>query len=194
MHETSLSLLQRACADADPDSWERLVDVYRPLLSRWLQRYGVQDADADDLMQEVLLVVVRELPDFEHNQRIGAFRKWLRTVLVNRLRDYWRSRQHRPVPTGQTDFLARLDELEDEQSGLSRIWDQEHDEQVMARLLALLQPRFEPQTWQAFQRQVFDGQRADAVAEELEIPLASVYAAKSRVLSTLRQEAQGLLD
>lgn len=64
----------------------------------------------------------------------------------------------------------------------------------MARLLESVRPRFEPKTWEAFRRQMFDGQRADQVAAELGMPLNSVYVARSRVLSTLRQEAAGLID
>ena len=64
----------------------------------------------------------------------------------------------------------------------------------MARLLEQVRPRFEPKTWEAFRRQMFDGQRADAVAAKLGMPLNSVYVARSRVLSTLRREAGGLID
>src|SRR5947208_428214 len=79
----------------------------------WLRRHSVPAADAEDLTQEVMAVVVRELPGFKHNQHAGAFRSWLRTITVNRLRLLWRSRQARPVATGGSDFLKMLDELED---------------------------------------------------------------------------------
>ena len=64
----------------------------------------------------------------------------------------------------------------------------------MARLLEQVRPHFEPKTWEAFHRQMFDGQRADTVAAELGMPLNSVYVARSRVLSALRREAAGLID
>ena len=74
MDETSLSLLGRLSREADCDSWQRLFDVYTPLLRGWLKRYQVQSSDADDLIQDVLTVVLRELPRFQHNQQAGAFR------------------------------------------------------------------------------------------------------------------------
>ena len=73
------------------------MDVYTPLLKQWLSRYEVQDADADDLVQDVLMVVSRELPRFQHSHRRGTFRSWLRTILVHRLRRFWDKRQRRPV-------------------------------------------------------------------------------------------------
>src|SRR5689334_12934836 len=90
--ETSLSLLDRLRKSPDDADWSRLVEVYTPLLRAWLLRSDVQPADADDLVQEVLLVVHRELPAFQHNQRSGAFRSWLRRIVVYRLRNFWRSR------------------------------------------------------------------------------------------------------
>jgi RNA polymerase sigma-70 factor (ECF subfamily) len=194
MNETSLSLLDRARNDPHDGSWERLADLYTPLVRGWLMRMGVQPADADDLVQEILLAVLRELPDFRHSGRTGAFRSWLRTILSYRARDFWRSARYRPSAAGGTSWAERLDQLADEKSDASREWDLEHDRHVMARLLEQVRPRFDPKTWEAFRRQVFDGQRADAVAAEVGLSLNSVYVARSRVLSTLRREAAGLID
>jgi RNA polymerase sigma factor (sigma-70 family) len=194
MTTTHLSLLQRARDSGDEEAWQRLVEVYSPLLRQWLQQYQVQAADAEDLLQEVLQVVLRELPDLQTGQRPGAFRNWLRKVLVNRLRNYWRQRDYRPVVKGGSSVLEQLNQLEDETSELSRVWSEEHDQLVMARVLELVRPRFQEKTWEAFRRQMFLGERADAVAVALDMPISSVYVARSRVLSALRQESQGLLD
>src|SRR5262249_1928760 len=123
MAETSVSLLERLRLQPDAASWQRLVDLYEPLIRGWLRRYAVSDNDADDLTQDVMAVVVRELPHFEHNQRHGAFRSWLRTITVHRLRAAWRGRKTRPEATGESDFLKVLDQLEDPASDLSRLWD-----------------------------------------------------------------------
>jgi hypothetical protein len=74
------------------------------------------------------------------------------------------------------------------------MWESEHDRHVLGRLLDTVQPGFAPQTWQAFSRQVLDGVAAERVAEELHMPLHSVYAAKSRVLKALRLAAAGLVE
>lgn len=191
---TSFSLLERASTSRDAEAWDRLVALYAPLLRRWLASYDIQNADADDLIQEVLSVLLSELPAFEHNERTGAFRNWLRRILVNRLRGYWRTRQREPKATGSSSLAERLNELEDDNSQASQIWNAEHDRYVVSQLLGSVRPRVLEKTWDAFRRQVLDGERADVVATELGMPLNSVYVARSRVLSILRREAEGLVD
>jgi RNA polymerase sigma-70 factor (ECF subfamily) len=194
MSETSTSLLDRLRLQPDAEAWQRLVELYTPLIRGWLRRHGRLDQDADDLVQEVLAVVVRKLPDFRREPRTGAFRRWLRTITVNCLRDFWRARRARPVATGDSAFLEMLHQLEDPDSALSRLWDREHDHHVTHRLLQLIQPKFEPSTWRAFQRVALEGAAAEVVAAELGISVNAVFIAKSRVLTRLRQEGEGLID
>src|SRR5947208_510280 len=94
---TPVSLLERLCRQPSPESWEKLVRLYTPLLQGWLRRYRLRPQDADDLVQDVLAVLVRRLPEFEHRGRPGAFRAWLRTILVNQLRNFRRKVQGQPV-------------------------------------------------------------------------------------------------
>src|SRR5437660_660151 len=133
MNTTSISLLDRLQAPGNDDAWRRLVGLYEPLLRHWVGRAGLQAVDADDLVQDVLGVVVRKVPEFQHDSRAGSFRAWLRAITTNRLRDFWRARGTRPVATGETNFLGTLDQLEDPHSGLSRLWDEEHDRHVLRR-------------------------------------------------------------
>jgi RNA polymerase sigma-70 factor (ECF subfamily) len=194
MSETPVSLLDRLRLRPDPQSWQRLVELYTPLIRNWLRFHALQPSDADDLTQEVLGVLVRELPQFQHNLRRGAFRRWLRTLTVNRLRSFWRSRRRGPVATGASDFEKMLDQMQDPESHLSRLWDQEHDRHVARRLLDLLEPEFEPATWRAFRLLVLEGKSTAEVAAELGLSANAVRIAKSRVLSRFRREAEGLID
>jgi len=113
MPETSISLLNRMQQTDAPESWDRLVGLYGPLLTSWLRKYGVQASDTEDLVQEVLLAVLNDLKSFDHNGRPGAFRTWLRSILVNRLRNFWRARDRRPQVQGDTDIDRQLMELQD---------------------------------------------------------------------------------
>jgi RNA polymerase sigma-70 factor (ECF subfamily) len=194
MAETSVSLLQRLRTAPDDVSWQRLVVLYTPLVQGWLRRHFVQFQDVEDLTQEVLSVVVRELRNFEHNQRPGAFRAWLRTITVNCLRAQWRKRRGKAGATGDSEIAKQLDQLEDPRSGLSRLWDEQHDRHVMSRLLDIIACEFNATTWQAFERHVLDEEPASAVAAALGVSVNVVLLAKSRVLRRLRQEGQGLLD
>ena len=87
-----------------------------------------------------------------------------------------------------------LGQLEDPASGLTKIWNDDHDRHVTRKLLEMLRPEFEPATWQAFQRFALDGLSAAEVARELGVTSNVVFIAKSRVLARLRQEAEGLLE
>ncbi len=194
MDDTSLSLLDRIRETSDAESWDRLVALYAPLLKRWVLWYEVQDSDADDIVQDVLTVVTRDLPEFQHTERAGAFRSWLRAILVNRVREFWRSRKYRPIATGTSSIDEKLNQLQDETSEVSQIWNREHDQYVLKRLMRVVQSQFEPKTWQAFQRQVLDGHKPETVAGDLEMSMSGVYTAKYRVLNALRRELEGLTD
>jgi RNA polymerase sigma-70 factor (ECF subfamily) len=192
--ETPLSLLERLRHAPDAAAWQALVDLYTPLIQSWFRRQALPPADADDLTQDVLAVVVRELPHFQHNLRRGAFRRWLRTIVVNVGRNYWRGRGARPVAAGGSDAEKMLEQLEAPNGDLNRLWDEEHDRHVLRRLLELIEADFEPATWQAFRALVLDGRPAPEVAVALGISVNAARIAKSRVLSRLRQESEGLVD
>jgi RNA polymerase sigma-70 factor (ECF subfamily) len=191
--QTSMSLLERLRTQPDEAGWRRLDDLYRPLIRHWLLRDPTLRDEADDLVQEVLAVVVRELPHFQR-ERTGSFRCWLRTITWNRLQAFRQSRDHRPQLLANRSGSSPLAELEDPHSALSRQWDEEHDRHVVRRLMELIEPQFEPVTLQAFRRVVFDGAKAAEVATELGLSINAVLLAKSRVLKRLRQEGDGLID
>ena len=194
MTSTPRSLLERLRDEPDDDSWKRLLNLYTPLLERWLHQSGVDGADAADLLQEVFATLVRELPSFEHNERRGAFRYWLRTILVNRVRGFWNARRTTPVPAGDRDILRELDRLEDPASDLSRLWDREHDTFLARRILEVIEKDFTSSTWHAFRRLVLEGAKPAEVAAQMGLTVNAVLLAKSRVLRRARQEIAGLID
>jgi RNA polymerase sigma-70 factor (ECF subfamily) len=193
MNETRRTLLLRA-QSGEADAWKDLMDLYRPLIIGWLNRQGVPPADLEDVSQDVLLTVVKRLPSFEHSGNRGAFRTWLRTIVCSRTTDYWRATGAGTPATGGSGATAALQQITDPDSDLNRQWDDEHDRYVLGCLLDLIEQEFEPATLQAFRRLALDGASGAQVAEELGMTVAAVYVAKSRVLSRIRQEAEGLID
>lgn len=192
--ETSTSLLARIRVQPDPRDWRYFAELYDPLIRGWLRRQQVSPQDADDITQEVMAVVIRRVSDFEHNGRTGAFRTWLRTITVNCIRDFWRAQRNKPAGLGGSDMVEFLAQLEDPQSEASRIWDQEHDRQVMKALLERLRHEFEAKTWQAFEMFALQGIPAATVAQQLGLTSNAVFIAKSRIMAKLRQESAGILD
>lgn len=194
MSETSASLLDRIRRQNDDSGWQRLVSLYLPLIHSWMRRdVRLNENDADDIAQEVLAVVVRRIGEFER-QRTGSFRAWLKAITVNCLRQSIRHRQNYAIGSGDSRVVQLLQELEDPDGHISSLWNREHDEFVMKHLLHTIKDEFAKTTWQAFEQFAVLGRPADAVAAELGMTANAVFIAKSRVMTRLRQEAEGLID
>lgn len=194
MNETSLSLLQQMRESPEQEAWVRLHRLYEPLIRKWLIRYELQPSDADDVTQEVLLAVSKDIGAFDHNGREGAFRAWMKGILVNRLRKFWHSRDRQPVGGGGSDMNRQLAELDDPASQITLIWNEDHDQHVLNQVMAIVETRVEPKTWAAFHMTVFGGVKPKDAAEKLGLSLNAILIAKSRVLSRLRHEARGLVE
>src|SRR5262249_38805065 len=139
----------------------------------------------DDLIQDVLMVVLRRVREFDH-QHAGAFRAWLRAILANHVRRFFRNRHPGPG--------VDLDQLAAEDSVLAKVWDREHDEYLAARALRTVEGDFARSTWAAFCQQVLDGRPPADGAAELGLSLNSVIRAKGGVLKRLREEPRGLVE
>lgn len=193
MSSTSVSLLERLQRGGRTEEWTGFVELYESLIRGWLAPYHLPSADLDDIVQEVLAVLVRKLPEFDR-QRTGSFRHWLRLVTANCLKRFWRSRQRRPVATGESDAWNRIAQLEDPESGLSQMWNEQYDRVVLQKLLDEVRSEFKETTWRAFVRIALDAAAPAEVAAELGLSVNAVMIAKSRVLKRLREEGTGLLD
>lgn len=165
--------------------------LYTPFIKRHLGLRQVAESDQDDLCQEILLTLLKEVPRFEHSQRTGAFRAWLRELVHHRTLTYWRSRQGSKVLAIDPQTLAHISDPLDP---LAQQWDDEHDGYVLDRLLELLEGEFTATTWRAFLLQVLHHRPPTEVAQELGLSVNAVVIAKSRVLRRLREEAQGLVE
>src|SRR5262249_60418676 len=119
--ETSVSLLERLAGAPTDGDWRRLDALYRPLLRAWMARAGVPTSDVEDLVQDVLFVVSREVAGFEWRGQ-GAFRGWLRKILANRVRDYFRGQKYLPTATGGRDFQGWIHVRVSPGSVLIELW------------------------------------------------------------------------
>ena len=194
MNTTSLGLLERLKhAKPDASEWRRLRDIYLPMIRNWLSRLPHLHHEVDDLTQEVLVVLFRELPSFDR-RRDGSFRAWLRQITVNRMYAFCKTRRKQPLAMGGPETDQLLAQLADPTSDLARQWDQDHDKHVFQKLVAIVEKDFEPSTWQAFTRFAVEGRPAAQVAGELGVTESAVVQAKFRILKRLREEAGELLD
>lgn len=184
--DTSASLLQRLREPQSQQAWTRFVQLYTPLLFHWARRLGLQETDAADLVQDVLTLLVRKLPEFTYDGN-KSFRAWLRTVTHN----CWRNRCRRV----QLPHEANAPDVEELPARAEHdlLSETEYRQWLVGRALELMQREFQPSTWKACWECVVSGRPAAEVAAELGISIGAVYMAKSRVLSRLRQELADLL-
>lgn len=188
MNSTSVTLLARLKAGGSEADWQRLVALYTPLLYYWAKQSGLQHSDAADLVQEVLALLVRKLPDFTYDKN-RTFRGWLRTVTLNRLTDLRRRRQATPADGGGEVGLEPAC-----QAASAQFWETEYQQQLVARALEIMRQSFEEKTWKACWEMVVNDKSARQVGAELGLSEGAVYVAKSRVLKRLREELDGLWD
>lgn len=186
MDSTPASLLERLRQPDQQSAWSRFVQLYTPMLFSWARRLGLRDEDAADLVQDILTLLVRKLPDFRYDQS-KSFRAWLRTVTLN----CWRTRCRRvelshPTHSLDVEDLAGPDEVD-------LFGETEYRQWLVGRALELMKAEFQHTTWKACWECVVSGRSATEVADELGISVGAVYMAKSRVLSRLRHELTDLL-
>ncbi|MCS7468809.1 sigma-70 family RNA polymerase sigma factor [Stieleria sp. ICT_E10.1] len=194
MQETSISLLKRIADEGTDDDWQRLLEIYRPFMYQRISTYPLLVNQAEDIVQEVLVVLVRELPTFQR-QRAGSFRAFLRGIVLNQLRYAMRRVQKTPLVAGQYDKLNdQIEQLADPNSQLSVEFDRQHDRSVFRHAASIVKNEVKASTWQAFQKHAIEGKSAPAVAEELGVSVNVVLLAKSRLTRRIREEIRGLVD
>lgn len=189
MDTTPPSLLERLRHPNEERAWDQFVALYTPLLYRWARARGLQEADAGDLVQDVLVLLVRKLPEFRYDPG-KSFRAWLLTVTLNCWRERRRRRASQPAGGGAVDDVA--DPLAPDD--VAEIAEAEYQTYLVRRALELMRVEFRPTTWQACWEHVVCGKPAARVAAELGLTPGAVYVARSRVLARLRQELRYLID
>jgi RNA polymerase sigma-70 factor (ECF subfamily) len=172
----------------DQSAWDEFVGRYRPLLQAWGGHWGLQEADAEDVAQSVLLRLAFKLRQFVYDPSL-SFRGWLRTLARRAWLDFVADRQKQPRMPG--DPLRVLEDQaagEDLEHRLAELFDLELLEEAAQRV----RERVEEQTWAAFHRTSILNQSAQEAAQALSIPLASVFKAKSNVRKMLQEEIRRL--
>ena len=196
---TSLTLLERARLQSlssggslrrDNEAWDRLVDLYTPLLFRWSRRTGLDDSESEDLVQEIFRTLLDKLGAFER-QRDGSFRKWLQVVTVNKCKERFRRKQL-PIANFQsnTDPLSAVADP----ATLVEFWEGEYKQELVLRAMQIMQAEFSEKLLKSCWQHIVLSRPAIDVAEELGITANAVRVYSSRVLARLRSELRGLID
>ena len=188
---TSPSLIRRVQAD-DPRAWRTVVELYSPLLALWCRRWGLQHADAENVVQDSFAALSRSVGQLRLDRTGATFRGWLWTVALNKARDVWREAAAGEVGVGGSAAGRWLECVEAEPDDTPS--NEVEQAALVRRALELLACEFQPNTWQAFLQVVLDGRCPADVATELGMTPNAVYVAKSKVLTRLRSEYAGLFE
>jgi RNA polymerase sigma-70 factor, ECF subfamily len=198
MHATPASLLVRLRnPGAKPEeqeawrqSWNRFLELYTPLIYFWARRQvGLKGEEAADLVQEVFVKLLEEIPAFEYDPA-KSFRGWLRRMLINRWLELRRRRPVLLLADGSDSDLEKVPAAAD----VPTFEEAEYCQYVAGRAWDLVRGEFEPTTQMVFDRVVRQNRPVAEVAAELHMTPAAVYKAKSRVLQRVREEFGDFLD
>jgi RNA polymerase sigma-70 factor (ECF subfamily) len=192
--DTRASLLVRIRDGRDTEAWQQFIKTYAPIVYGFARRRGLQDADAADLMQEVLRSVAAAAERLDYDPKRGTFRSWLFTVTRNKLYTWLDGQRHQVHGSGDTGAQQRLDEQASRDGDGEAVWDREYQTRLTALAMERVRGEFHDATWQAFVLTAVEGKAARTAGEALKMSPGAVYVAKSRVLARLREEIQKLQD
>jgi len=186
--ETRDSLLVRLADTADCEAWHQFTAIYRPLVYRIGRRKGLQDADAQDLTQRVLLSVSRAIEQWQAGPKRARFRTWLHTIARNAVIDQLRA-ANPVVGEGGTTAQLRMQENADGRANVAELeLEREYQREVFRWAARGVRDEFEESTWLAFWLSAVEGRPIPEVADELGKSVGAVYIARSRVIQRLRDK------
>lgn len=179
-------LLKALCNRQDFAAWSLFSVRYAEVLIRFCQRRGLQRADAEDISQQVLFAVSRQIPSFRQQPDRGLFRSWLATIAI---RAIWKQRRK----TGR-GFEGSLQDCEELAEPNSQSWLADFNAAVLDASLDRIRPEFTPEEWTAFRRVWQSEEPCVMVAADIDKPASWVYRTKYRILDRLRREIAILAD
>jgi RNA polymerase sigma-70 factor (ECF subfamily) len=171
------------------NAWGEFVELYGAHIYRWCRQWRLQDADAEDVTQEILLKLARKLRHFAYNSR-SSFRGWLKTVAHHAWRDFVDSRARAGQTAGVLvcDLLSSVAARDD----LIHRLEEAFDFEVLEAAKTQVRLRVAPHTWEAFCLTALEGLPVADVAAKVHMQVAMVYVAKSKVQRMLQQEIRKL--
>lgn len=184
---TRVTLLRHVADRRDVAAWDRFVRLYGPLIHRYCRRRGLQDADALDVTQDVLLQLSRQMGDFRYDRRLGRFRNWLGTITHRALLKRVARSQSRSSGSRASRFPRPLAQHACRDS-LGASWVEAFNAHVYRTAVERVRPLFDRETWEAFRATFVEHRPPREVAVELERTVGWVYQAKFHVVRRLKEE------
>ena len=189
---TSATLLARLRkVPADQAAWDQFVERYGRKVFGWCRQWNLQEADAEDVTQAVLLKLSEKMQTFDYDSA-KSFRGWLKTITRHAWSDYCSSRKA-VIAAGGSQVLEMLHTVEARDDLIRRL-DDEFDRELLDEAMNRVRGRVLPRTWEAFERTALQGQSGAEAGKALGMKVATVFVAKSKVQNMLQEELRKLED
>jgi RNA polymerase sigma factor (sigma-70 family) len=188
---TRASLLVQLRDGANHAAWQEFVKLYGPVVYGFARKRGLQDADAADLMQDVMRSVSAAIAWLDYDRNQGTFRGWLFTISRNKIFNFLSARRIRPQGTGDTDTNRLLNSQPDDRDSADT-WETEYQRRLASLAMERIKSEFQEKSWQAFWLTAVEGQAAGDVAKQIGLSPGAIYVAKSRVLARLKEEVEAI--
>ncbi len=192
MPETRDSLIIQIQSPENRDAWVVFAQLYRPVIYRLARARGLQDADAEDLTQQVLLSVARAIPQWQRNPN-SRFRHWLNRIVKNAILNAL-TRGRNEVGVGGSEFLNTVNNLPHEENEVESKIEYEYQRQLYRRAAEIVRDSVNEDTWLAFLNTVVEGESTEVVAIRLGKTIGNVHAARSRLMRRLQMLVRELME
>ncbi len=192
MPETRDSLIIQIQDPDNRDAWDAFTQIYRPILYRLARARGLQDADAEDLTQRVLMSVARAIPQWQKNPNT-RFRHWLNRIAKNAILNAL-TRGRTEIGVGGSEFLNTVNNLPYSSNEIEAQIENEYQRQLYRRAAEIVRDSVNADTWLAFLNTVVEGESTEAVATRLGKTIGNVHAARSRLMRRLQTVVKDLME
>jgi RNA polymerase sigma factor (sigma-70 family) len=187
---TRPSLLIRLRDSGDERAWSEFMEIYGPLVYRLAKRRGLQEADAQDLAQEVFRAVARAIERYDPDPARGSFRGWLCRIANNLIINCLSAQRRHPRGTGDTGMQRMMEDRPDTSGADSALFEVEYRRRLLTWAAERVRGAFSHLTWEAFWQTAVEGRPPREVAEALGVSIGTVYQYKSRVVIRIRREIE----
>jgi RNA polymerase sigma factor (sigma-70 family) len=183
---TRASLLVQLRTGSNHIAWQEFVKLYGPVIYGFARKRGLQDADAADLMQDVMRSVSAAIGRLDYDRKQGTFRGWLFTITRNKIFNFLSARRIRPQGTGDSATNRILNSHPDGEDG-SATWEMEYQRRLASLAMEQIKGEFLETTWRAILLTAVEGVSAADASKQVGLSAGAIYVAKSRVLARLKE-------
>jgi RNA polymerase sigma factor (sigma-70 family) len=192
---TRSSLLSRLRSTDDSESWRQFFQKYRQSIHGLALKCGLTHVEAEEVVQETMVIVAQQMPDFQYDRSVGSFKGWLFTITRRAISKHFNKRRQdreMTVSLDSSEPSKELDNLSDPAGGLEQQWNEEWRQNLLTMAMDRVRRRIKPKQYQMFDLYVTQQLPMEAVTRMLNVNSAQVYMAKLRVSGLIRQEVAAL--